>query len=409
MNKKINKEQVLAVLLFAFFYILQLCLIGYTITFFKACGSSEQVAGIVVAVACAIATFLQPVLGNVADRSKRFNWKIILYILTTILIVISVKLIFFNGSTLDILLFCAAVVIVFCMSPFINESCFYYNTRKHPVSFGPARAGGSLSYALVSYLIGSLMEKISPVVVPSAALIAGIGTMIILLIMPKVVTNVKESKDSNDEIANTSNATNKSNGSFFTFIRKYSVFFIFFFALIFIFTFQNLFSANLINIVNDAGGNYETFGIATAIAAIVELPIMFSFSKIHKRFSSQSLIVFAAICYIVRSVLFIVATNIALVIIAQVLQAFTYAIIIPSMVYLSDDTMDKSDKNKGQTIMGMTISIGTIIGFLLEGALVQMGTQFVMIIGLIITGIGTVLAAAGYLLYRRKKVRNSHE
>lgn len=404
-TKKINKEQILAVLLFAFFYIIQLCLIGYTITFFKACGASEQIAGIVVAIACAIATFLQPVLGNVADRSRRFNWKIILYILTIILIVISVRLIFFNASMLDIILFCAAIVIAFCMSPLINESCFYYNTKEHPVSFGPARAGGSLSYALVSWLIGSLMEKISPAVVPTAALIAGVGTLVILLIMPKVDHITRETTDN-------SLATEESNSSkvsFFAFIKKYSVFFIFFFALIFIFTFQNLFSANLINIVNDADGNYETFGIATAIAAIVELPVMFLFSKILKKFSSQSLIVFAAICYIIRSILFIIASNIALIIIAQILQALTYAIIIPSMVYLSDDTMSKEDKNKGQTIMGMTISIGTILGFLLESSLVGNGTQFVMIIGMVITSIGALLAVIAYILYRKKRGTNNNE
>lgn len=394
-GSSVNKEQILAVLLFAFFYILQLCMIGYTVSFFKACGVEEGVAGIVVAIACAIATFLQPILGNVADRSVRLHWKNLLYILTVILIVISIRLLFFSALMIDIVLFCAAIVIVFCMSPFINESCFYYNTSAHPVSFGPARAGGSISYGIVSIGIGSIMEKVTPTVVPVTALIAAIGTIIILLIMPKV-THVSSKDSKEEERADGKRVT----GSFF---KKYAVFFIFFFAMIFIFTFQNLFSANLINIVNGVGGNYETFGLATAVAAIVELPVMFLFSKILKKFSPQFLIVVAAVCYIIRSVLFVVAGNMTVIYIAQVLQALTYAVIVPSMVYLSDITMEAQDKNKGQTIMGMTISIGTILGFFLEGQIHSFGSDNMMKIGIVITAIGAVLAIIAYIAHRKSR------
>ena len=59
--------------------------------------------------------------------------------------------------------------------------------------------------------------------------------------------------------------------------------------------------------------------------------------------------------------------------------------------------------------MGMTISIGTILGFLLESLLVGNGTQFVMIIGMVITSIGALLAVIAYILYRKKKGTNSNE
>ena len=400
--KAINKEQVLSVFLFAFFYILQLCVIGYIVAFFKESGSTPGVAGIVVAVACGISTIIQPILGNVADRSIRLHWKNLLYILTVILILISIRLLFFSATKLDIVLFCAAVVIVFCMSPFINQSCFYYNTKEHPVSFGPARAGGSISYAVVSVIIGSIMEKSGPLVVPVTTLIAAVGTILILFIMPKVEVKTISAKKKESESTNRDNE--KSKGLFF---KKYSVFFIFFFAMIFIFTFQNLFSADLIHIVRGVGGDNKTFGVATAVAAIVEIPVMVLFSKILKKFSPHSLILVAAICYVIRSILFVVAGNMVVVYIAQALQALTYAVIVPAMVYLSDTTMDERDKNKGQTIMGMTISIGTIIGFRLESALYKYGTENTMIVGMIITIIGAGLALIAFLVYRKNKVKNN--
>lgn len=68
--------------------------------------------------------------------------------------------------------------------------------------------------------------------------------------------------------------------TFISLIKTYPVFFIFFLALMCIFTFQNLFSANLNSIVND------------------------------------------------------VAADIVVVYIAQAMQALTYAIVVPAMVYL---------------------------------------------------------------------------
>jgi|GEM_PF-349702 len=394
--KKFNKNQILSVILFAFYYILQLCLIGYAITFFKEMGIGERVGGIGIAIACAVATVLQPIFGNVADNVRFFNWKKFLYIFSIIIAIISVKLIFWSGSVVDISLFCVAVVINMCMSPFINESCFYYNSKLRPVNFGPSRAGGSIAYAIISWILGNLMASKSPIVIPVAALIAAAGVMGILLLLPRVETPLKDSDDT-DELEN-----NKKM-SFISLIKTYPVFFIFFLALMCIFTFQNLFSANLNSIVNDVGGDTRVFGIATAIAAVVEIPVMLVFSKILKKFSPHILILFSAICYLIRNILFLVAADIVVVYIAQAMQALTFAIVVPAMVYLSDSTMPKEYKNTGQNIMGMTISIGTILGFLIDGELALRGDGFVMSVGLFITGTGVLLSAIAYLIYKKTR------
>lgn len=393
--KKINKNQILSVILFAFFYILQLCLIGYAITFFKGMGITEAVGGIGVAIACAVATVLQPIFGNVADNVGFLNWKKLLYIFAIIVALISVKLIFWSGGAVDIALFCLSVVIIMCMSPFINQSCFYYNSKLRPVSFGPARAGGSIAYALVSWILGDLMASTSPIVVPIAALIAAVGVIGILLLLPKVEISSKDADSKSD-------LKEKKKTSVISLVKAYPVFFIFFLALMCIFTFQNLFSANLISIVEDVGGDTRVFGIATAIGAVVEIPVMFLFSKLLKRFSPQILILFSAICYLIRNIIYLVAAHIVSVYIAQAMQALTFAIVVPAMVYLSDITMSKDNKNIGQNIMGMTISIGTILGFLIDGGLADRGSDFVMAVGLFITGAGVILSGIAYFLYRKR-------
>lgn len=58
------------------------------------------------------------------------------------------------------------------------------------------------------------MEKISPAVVPTAALIAGVGTLVILLIMPKVDHITRETTDN-------SLATEESNSSKVSFFHPW--------------------------------------------------------------------------------------------------------------------------------------------------------------------------------------------
>ena len=58
---------------------------------------------------------------------------------------------------------------------------------------------------------------------------------------------------------------------------------------------------------------------------------------------------------------------------AQVLQMFTFAILVPAAVYLADDMMQEEDKNKGQTFIGMAATMGLILGTFVGGQLVSIG------------------------------------
>ncbi len=384
---------IFAAIAFASFYVIMLCAIGYATVFLRAAGASKAGSGTIVAIACIVAAVLQTVLGRVCDRLKNVDWKRLSLVLSVLLLIVFLG-VFFAENTLLIVLFFIAIILAYCINPFLNECSFYYERNGIHVNFGIVRGVGSLFYALISYLFrfADLEENTGAIV--STGIVATVILIVSIIVLPRVKGAVssthKEKKSEIKEIA--------------TFFKRYKVFMLFWFALIFIMTFQNLFSANLIDIVEKAGGDVSTMGVALSLAAVVELPVMFLFSRIMKKLSPERLLLIGAFFYIVRCVLFLVANSMALIYVAQAFQMLTYAVVTPASVYLSDKLIDKEFSNTGQALVAFTVTVGTVFGFFIGGLTAERGgATRVLIAGLIITIVGFILMLIANIISKRSK------
>lgn len=109
-------------------------------------------------------------------------------------------------------------------------------------------------------------------------------------------------------------------------------------------------------------------------------------SKLLKKINVKRLILIACGFYIVRGFVFHISSMNAMYV-AQVLQMFTFAILVPSAVYLADEMMQEEDKNKGQTFVGMAATTGLILGTFVGGQLLSIGGTDLLEIGCIIIAI----------------------
>lgn len=66
-----------------------------------------------------------------------------------------------------------------------------------------------------------------------------------------------------------------SNAIHYNIIKKYPSFFLIILAIVFAMCFQNSDCGYLINIIEELGGDSSQLGLANAIAAMVEIPVMF--------------------------------------------------------------------------------------------------------------------------------------
>ena len=386
-----KKYSIFCYLLTAIFYIVQVSVLGYTVYFLAENGYTAAQISILMGVFGIVAAITQPTLGYIADRNKNIDFKRILTWIGFAVIILFIALYYFYQRKIASgLLFGTIYLSTNNMSPFINASCFYYTDRGYNVDYGIARGCGSFSFAVVSYILGNIMHKYGARLVSVNGIVSSVLLLIIIIIMPRLkddsIITKKETK------IESKNSTHNN------IIMKYPSFFLMVLAVIFAMCFQNSDCGYMINIIEELGGDSSHLGLANAIAAMVEIPIMFLISKMLKKIHVKKMILIACAFYILRAFVFHIESMTAIYA-AQVLQMFTFAIIVPSAVYLSDDMMQEEDKNKGQTFIGMAITTGLILGTFAGGQLISIGGTDLLEIGcIVIASISCIFAILGNIV-----------
>lgn len=390
-----KKYSILCYALMGLFYMVQVSVLGYTVYFFSENGYVASEIGILLAISGIIATAIQPMLGHLADNNKKIDFKTILTYMGMIVVVLFIILYrFYSNKIVTALLFCIIYVLTNSMSPFVNASNFYYNDRGIDVDYGKVRGFGSFSFAVVTYILGALSKKYGAIVVVINGIVFSILFCIVIFCLPRIKNTVKN--DTNIEEKSKCSNDNKSG---ILWVFKYPSFILMMLAMISAMYFQNANCGYLINIINSLGGNSYHLGIAGAIAAIVEIPTMFFITKLMKKINVKTLIVIACAFYILRGFLFRIS-SLGAIYVAQAMQMLTYAIIIPASVYLSDEVMEEKDKNKGQALIGVSITVGMILGNFVGGQLISIGGPETLEIGSIfIAIIGFIFALFGNIIH----------
>ena len=143
----------------------------------------------------------------------------------------------------------------------------------------------------------------------------------------------------------------------------------------------------LLQILENVGGNTGHLGVALAIGAVTEVPILFLFSYIIKRCPASKLLIISGFSYIMKSMIMLFAGNIGMIYAAHLLQPFSYGLYASATVYFTNDCMREEDKVTGQSLMTMTMAIGSVAGNLIGGWLIDFGSVTQMMT------VGTCLAA----------------
>ena len=386
-----KKYSVFCYLLTAIFYIVQVSVLGYTVYFLAENGYTAAQISILMGVFGIVAAITQPTLGYIADKNKNIDFKTILTCIGFLVIILFIALYCFYQRKIAIgLLFGTVYLSTNNMSPFINSSCFYYTDRGYNVDYGIARGCGSFSFAVVSFILGNIMHKYGARLVSVNGIVSSILLLIVITIVPRLKDDSlivkKETKIESKDTSHTN------------IIMKYPSFFLMVLAVIFAMCFQNSDCGYMINIIKELGGDSSQLGLANAIAAMVEIPIMFLISKLLKKINVKKMILIACGFYIIRAFVFHINSMTAIYV-AQVLQMLTFAILIPSAVYLSDDMMQEEDKNKGQTFIGMAATTGLILGTFVGGQLLSIGGTDLLEIGcIVITIISFIFALLGNIV-----------
>ena len=382
-------------ILMAAYYALNCVVLSYVTYYLGSIGLSDLFISLVVGCACATGGVMQVVAGRVADQNARWNWKRLLILFGLCELVLAVSRIFIHLTEWQWFSYGLMIVFLLLMMPMVNLASFYYSSRGIPVNFGIARGIGSAVFAAASFLIGKLAGMLGSSCIPGITTVLSAVFLIAVLWMPEI----RMPEESEMEVNPVNNSENRMPMK--DFLTKYPVFFNMVTGLALLLVFHNMLNTFFIRIVESVDGDSRSLGIALAVAAIAELPVLFLYNRISdggKR-SSGSLLVAACGFYVVRGFLYLFAVNVIMIYLIQLLQSVSFGLMVVAKATYADECMEPEDKTTGQALMSFTDAFGSVAGTLVGGLLINQGGIRMMLWG------GVFFAVAGTVITLYARIR----
>lgn len=254
------------------------------------------------------------------------------------------------------------------------------------VDFGPCRAAGSLGYALLSYGLGLLAGKLgTEITLPYAAIMSGL-LLISLIFWKSAPSAVRCGEDGEISKAPAEKG----------FFSRYPRFAVFVAGALIAMVAYCMCCNFLVRIVENLGGGSGELGTAVMIAALCEIPTIFLSGKLRKRFGSGRLMKFTAGMLFVKALLIYLSDSMGFLYGAMVAQLVSYSLFVPVSVYYADARMAPGDRVRGQAMMTLVTTLGTSIGSLLGGTLLEAGGVHGMLVFCVFCSLGgAVVMIAG--------------
>jgi len=327
-------------------------------------GFTNAQIGYLIAVSCTISAISQPIVGAFADKAKRC----ILHILITgMAIAIILAAICEITIAHNIWVIALMYGILFCflqsLTPLSYSLGMFFINKGIPINFGVTRGIGSLSYAIIAYVLGKLVEKYNTDVVMYCTIF-----VYILLILSTVTFHFKGVGEDNPN-ANNESAQKAMNTV--EFIAKHKRFVAMLIGTTCLYVSHNMLGNYLFQIVSYHGKGSVQLGIISAIAAVFELPVLFSLTWINRKLTSGMCVRIAAVFFTLKSFATFLAPSIEVIYFAQFFQMLGYGLFAGASVIYVSHVIEEENQVQGQSFVTLTCTVGAVIGSLLGGTILD--------------------------------------
>jgi len=361
-------------------------------------GLSNSIIGIILAISNVSSIGIQTFFANFTDKHESVRLQDMLTGLLAVVIVASALLLFVPSPWIFLLAVIIAYSFAKSSTPFVNSLAFVYEEKDIKIKYGIARGFGSLAYALLTLLLGFVIEETTPNILPLFYM--GLAALYILIIrsyrMPDQ-PQLPELEEETDEQTEAADAPQKrsvpvSEQSLFDFLNKYRNLVYIIVGLAFVLFSQTMVSTFFINIVTPLGGDSSSVGLAIFVAAAVEFPVMMNFDWLAKKRTPAFWLKLSAVFYVAKLALLFFATNLFMVYASQFLQLGSYALAYPAVVQYIKKSVDKEDLFKGQSLFTIGTTVSGVFASFLGGMLLDYtGVSGMVFVALAATVIGSTI------------------
>ncbi len=357
------------------------CLVySFSATFLLGRGYSNSELGLIVAAGYVLGLVLQPLAAAVADRTARAPLWVIAA--CTALVGLTVAaLLFLPGKSIAVTaVFGLFLTLVILLQPLVNAFAYYIEGLGAAVPFGACRAIGSLAYGVLAAVLGWVIERTGTDAVLAAGLISAALMLGLMAWFAGAGAPDRTARAAEDSAETTGSVLR--NGSF----RALLI------ACVLLFFSHSFLSGYMLQIVRGVGGGSGDMGMLTGYVAVLELPTMFLFDRLLRRFSCGGMLRFAAVFFIAKNLLALTAGSMAGLYAGFFFQLISYALFIPASVRYAGALAGPGAANRAQAYVTVMTTLGSVCASGFGGVLID---RFGLKAALAVT---TACAAAGALL-----------
>ena len=364
-------------------------IVSYASVYLQDRGYSNTRLGQILAIGYILGFLIPQVLASWIDRSEkitvyRCQWALLF---SQVLIVLALRQLPGSGAVVSVLsIFLIGTEIT--LNPMNTEISADLELRLGHINYGAARGTGSVAFAPVSVLIGKLLEGVGTQVLDEiffTFILLQAAALLLLCLSIRGSVSAGESDYS----------SRSSSSSFLEFFQENRRFFGLLAGVSLLFFTHNLVNNYLINVVRSVNGDTSDMGLLSGFTAFMEIPMMFLYDRLLRRFSCEATVRFASSVFVLKALAIALAPGMGGLYCANTLQLLSFAMITPAMVEYVNRNIDHKDSAKGQALAFGMVTLGNILSSAIGGPLYDaFPVRIVLLIGSVVALGGAVLCHA---------------
>ena len=375
---------------------------AYAAVYLHGVGCTNRELGLILALGNVGGAVLSPALGSLIDRNPKVRHAAVvnalLAVQTALLVLLRIH------ARHDLLNAACYVLYIAAMMPVnaVNlDLCVRLERAKAPLNFGLARSMGSLSYVVLSTLLGVLTARWGYLTLP----FAGLGVVALQFVGNRLID--RDLREAETALPEAGTAAQTKASSLISFVKENRMFCLMLFGTIILFISHNMDGNFLINEVQALGGDTAVMGLVASFTALTEIPVMMFASRLPKKWETVQYIRLALVFFTLKILAYALAPNIPLFFAARILQAPGYALYTVLIVRYADSVVDRKDSAKAQSLAFSMTTIGSVLASLIGGAMFDtVGVRPTMLTAVAISAVGTVVALLGTMKRKDPSLRS---
>ncbi len=340
-------------------------------------GISDEIRGVLLALAPLVAMLGQPVWGNAGDKAKKKNNVLRLLTLSAAILMLMTAL--WTNVWYLALVFGAFAFFYMSIQP-MGDAIALESLAKENLPFGPVRASATIAFALLSAVSGLFLTGHAERSV-YASVVLFLVAFLCTYLMPDVPGH----------------RSTKAQGGMREILRHKQLLVMMGFSAVMMIGMTFFYNSFSVYFTEDLNGSAAMLGLCYFFSAMTELPFLFLSRKLYARFGIGPLLAFSAGMMGLRWLILGIAGHWAVAMASQALHCGCFLFMSFSMIHFVDKTVPPAYKAAGQMFYTLfTLSISKILGSLLSGLISGAWGRDVMFC----VGAGISFAAmAGIILY----------